>query len=347
MTRERVISAEHQSPDGDRAAVSLRPRLLSEITGQSQIVDQLRIAIEAARKRGEPLEHILLDGPPGLGKTTMANVIAAEFDGRDPKITSGPALNKTSDLMSVLTNLEQGDVLFIDEVHRLPTVVEEFLYPAMEDFRVDYTIEGGLGGRTISFALQRFTLIGATTRAGLLSAAMRDRFGLRYHFEFYGEDDLATILRRSARLLDIPSDDVGLRSIARRSRGTPRVANRLLRRVRDYAQVRADGVLTEEIVHEGLDIQRIDRLGLDDLDRTYLTALIEVYGGGPAGIEALAATTGQERDTLEDVVEPYLLQLGFVIRTRQGRQATAQAYQHLNIPFISDADPKSQAELFS
>ena len=347
MTRERVISAEHQSRDGDRAAVSLRPRLLSEITGQRQIVDQLRIAIEAARKRGEPLEHILLDGPPGLGKTTMANVIATEFDGRDPKITSGPALNKTSDLMSVLTNLEHGDVLFIDEVHRLPTVVEEFLYPAMEDFRVDYTIEGGLGGRTISFALQRFTLIGATTRAGLLSAAMRDRFGLRYHFEFYGEEDLATILRRSARLLDIPADEGGLRSIARRSRGTPRVANRLLRRVRDYAQVRADGVLTEEIVHEGLDIQRIDQLGLDDLDRTYLTALIEVYGGGPAGIEALAATTGQERDTLEDVVEPYLLQLGFVIRTRQGRQATAQAYQHLNIPYISDADPKSQAELFS
>lgn len=327
--------------------MSLRPRLLSEITGQRQIVDQLRIAIEAARKRGEPLEHILLDGPPGLGKTTMANVIATEFDGRDPKITSGPALNKTSDLMSVLTNLEHGDVLFIDEVHRLPTVVEEFLYPAMEDFRVDYTIEGGLGGRTISFALQRFTLIGATTRAGLLSAAMRDRFGLRYHFEFYGEEDLATILRRSARLLDIPADDSGLRSIARRSRGTPRVANRLLRRVRDYAQVRADGLLTEEIVHEGLDIQRIDQLGLDDLDRTYLTALIEVYGGGPAGIEALAATTGQERDTLEDVVEPYLLQLGFVIRTRQGRQATAQAYQHLNIPYISDADPKSQAELFS
>lgn len=347
MARERVISAEHQSRDGDRAAVSLRPRLLSEITGQCQIVDQLRIAIEAARKRGEPLEHILLDGPPGLGKTTMANVIAAEFDGRDPKITSGPALNKTSDLMSVLTNLEQGDVLFIDEVHRLPTVVEEFLYPAMEDFRVDYTIEGGLGGRTISFALQRFTLIGATTRAGLLSAAMRDRFGLRYHFEFYGEEDLATILTRSARLLNIPADDGGLRSIARRSRGTPRVANRLLRRVRDYAQVRADGVLTEEIVHEGLDMQRIDRLGLDDLDRTYLTALIEVYGGGPAGIEAVAATTGQERDTLEDVVEPYLLQLGFVIRTRQGRQATAQAYEHLNIPFISDTDPKSQAELFS
>ncbi len=347
MTRERVISSEHQSRDGDRAAVSLRPRLLSEITGQRQIVDQLRIAIEAARKRGEPLEHILLDGPPGLGKTTMANVIAAEFDGRDPKITSGPALNKTSDLMSVLTNLELGDVLFIDEVHRLPTVVEEFLYPAMEDFRVDYTIEGGLGGRTISFALQRFTLIGATTRAGLLSAAMRDRFGLRYHFDFYGEEDLSTILKRSARLLDIPADNDGLRSIARRSRGTPRVANRLLRRVRDYAQVRADGVLTEEIVHEGLDIQRIDRLGLDDLDRTYLTALIEVYGGGPAGIEALAATTGQERDTLEDVVEPYLLQLGFVIRTRQGRQATAQAYQHLNIPFIADTQAKSQGDLFS
>ncbi len=346
MARERVISADQQLRDDDEVSFSLRPARLAELTGQRSVIDQLQIAIEAARKRNEPLEHILLDGPPGLGKTTLAHVIAAELDGREPKITSGPALNKTSDLMSVLTNLERGELLFIDEVHRLPTIVEEFLYPAMEDFRVDYTIEGGLGGRTISFALQRFTLVGATTRAGLLSGALRDRFGMRFHFDFYDVDDLATILVRSARLLRVTSTAPALRSIADRSRGTPRVANRVLRRARDYAQVRANGELTEDIVHDALEIQGIDGLGLDELDRTYLKALIDVYGGGPAGIEALAATTAQERDTLEDVVEPYLLQLGFVIRTRQGRQATEHAYQHLNIPFTTRSARPDQAELF-
>ena len=346
MARERVISADQQHRDADEVSFSLRPTHLGELTGQRAVISQLQIALEAARKRGEPLEHILLDGPPGLGKTTLAHVIAAELNGREPKITSGPALNKTSDLMSVLTNLERGEILFIDEFHRLPTIVEEFLYPAMEDFRVDYTIEGGLGGRTISFALQRFTLIGATTRAGLLSGALRDRFGMRFHFDFYDLDDLATILARSACLLKVISDVPALRSIAGRSRGTPRVANRLLRRARDYAEVRADGQLTEDIVHDALEIQGIDGLGLDELDRTYLKALIDVYGGGPAGIEALAATTAQERDTLEDVVEPYLLQLGFVIRTRQGRQATEHAYQHLNIPFTTRSARPDQAELF-
>jgi Holliday junction DNA helicase RuvB len=347
MARERVISAERQSLDNDAVNFALRPTRLDDITGQRQVVEQIRIAVEAARKRAEPLEHILLDGPPGLGKTTLAHVIAAELNSRPPKITSGPALTKTSDLMSVLTNLERGEVLFIDEVHRLPKIVEEFLYPVMEDFRVDYTIEGGLGGRTISFALQQFTLIGATTRAGLLSAAIRDRFGMRYHFDFYDEADLSTILERSAGLLEISATKEALHAIASRSRGTPRVANRLLRRVRDYAQVRADGELTVDIVHDGLEIQRIDRLGLDDLDRTYLKSLIDIYGGGPAGIEALAATTGQERDTLEDVVEPYLLQLGFVIRTRQGRQATEHAYDHLNVPFKARTPAGDQGDLFS
>ncbi len=346
MARERIVSSQQQGRDNDRVSFSLRPARLQEITGQRQVIDQLRIAIDAANKRGEPLEHILLDGPPGLGKTTLAHVIAAELNGREPKVTSGPALNKTSDLMGVLTNLERGEVLFIDEIHRLPIIVEEFLYPAMEDFRVDYTIEGGLGGRTISFALQRFTLIGATTRAGLLSAAIRDRFGMRYHFDFYDQDDLAVIIDRSARILEIPTSQESLRAIASRSRGTPRVANRLLRRARDYAQVRASGRLTEDVVHDALEIQRIDQLGLDDLDRTYLTVLIEIYGGGPAGIEALAATTGQERDTLEDVVEPYLLQLGFVIRTPQGRKATEHAYKHLNIPFTASKAAEDQATLF-
>ena len=347
MAKKRIIAAEQQTRDEDRAVFSLRPTRLGDIIGQKQVVDQLHIAIAAARKRGEPLEHVLLDGPPGLGKTTLAHVMAAELDGREPKVSSGPALHKTSDLMSVLTNLQRGDVLFIDEIHRLPTIVEEFLYPAMEDFRVDYTIEGGLGGRTISFALQQFTLIGATTRAGLLSAAIRDRFGIRYHFDFYSPEDLTTILRRSSKLLEIHAGNGALEAVAARSRGTPRVANRLLRRVRDYAQVCADGELTEDIVHHALEIQQIDQLGLDELDRTYLRALIEVYGGGPAGIEALAATTAQERDTLEDVVEPYLLQLGFVVRTRQGRQATERAYQHLNIPFVAPTGEKSQGELFS
>lgn len=333
MARERIISAESRTPEEEALTSSLRPQRLSEMVGQRSVIDKLQIAMRAARQRNEPLEHILLDGPPGLGKTTLAFVIANEMTGRLPRITSGPALGKQADLMALLTNLETGDVLFIDEVHRLPRVVEEFLYPAMEDFRVDFTIEGGIGGRTVNFALRRYTLIGATTRAGMLSSAMRDRFGHRYHLDFYTESDLAEILRRSASRLKLDHRDGTLETIAARSRGTPRVANRLLRRVRDYAQVRADGVLTEQVVTRALEIQQVDVLGLDELDRNYLRSLIKVYGGGPAGIEALAATMGEDRDTLEDMVEPYLLQIGFVIRTRQGRQATRPAHDHLGLPF--------------
>jgi len=312
MAIDRVLSADSTGSQEETFNLALRPKCLAECIGQSSIKEKLSIAIAAARGRGEPLEHILFYGPPGLGKTTLANVIAGEMDS-SIRVSSGPALTKQGDVMGLLSNVGTGDILFIDEIHRLSAPVEEFIYPAMEDFKVDFTVDSGLHAKTINFPLKRFTLIGATTRAGLLSAPLRGRFGMMYHLDFYEVSELAEILERSARLLELVVTDSSLELIAGRSRGTPRIANRLLKRVRDYAQVKGDGKLNRDVVERSLKMECIDSLGLDDLDRAFLRSLYSVYGGGPAGIEAIAATLGEERDTLEDVVEPYLLQpLGIV-----------------------------------
>jgi Holliday junction DNA helicase RuvB len=309
---------------------SLRPRSFEEYVGQKNVVENLRIAIDAAKKRGEPLEHVLFYGPPGLGKTTLAALIAHEL-GAALRPTSGPTLEKPKDLVGILTSLEDGDVLFIDEIHRLGSVVEEFLYPAMEDFQIDFVVDSGAYAKTIKLPLKRFTLVGATTRAGMLSAPLRERFGIMHHLDYYEVPEIERIVVRSAGVLNVPIDAPGARTIAARSRGTPRIANRLLRRVRDYAEVRADGAIDEAIADAALAREGVDTAGLDRLDRAFLQTIVAQYGGGPVGIAAIAATLTEDVETLEDVVEPYLLKMGFVVRTASGRKATPLAYRHLNV----------------
>ncbi len=327
----RIMNTSYHAEDSD-VDVSLRPKTLDEYIGQEKVKENLKIYIEAAKKRNDPLDHVLLYGPPGLGKTTLSNIIAAEM-GVNIRITSGPAIEKQGDLAAILTNLNEGDVLFIDEIHRLSRSVEEILYPAMEDYALDIIIGKGPAARSIRIDLPRFTLIGATTRAGQMTTPLRDRFGVILKLELYTPEELATIVRRNAGILGMDITDDGAIEIAGRSRGTPRIANRLLKRVRDFAQVKGDGSINSEIANYALNRLEIDHLGLDNVDRKMLETIIKYYDGGPVGLETLAATVGEEAITLEDMYEPYLMQIGFLNRTPRGRCVTRMAYEHLGIPY--------------
>lgn len=334
---ERLVSNTPRQDD-DALELSLRPQKLGDYIGQDQIKTNIKIAIEAARIRGEPLDHVLLYGPPGLGKTTLANIIATEM-GSAIKITSGPAVERAGDLATILTNIPHNGVLFIDEVHRLPRIVEETLYPALEDFALDIVMGKGPGARSLRLRLPPFTVIGATTRYAAMSAPLRERFGIVHRLEFYDQVALEAIIRRASAILHVPIDDEGVRALAQRSRGTPRVANRLLKRVRDFAQVLGDGSITGSLVSEAMGQLGVDALGLDSMDHLVIKTIVEKFGGGPVGLDTIAASTSEEADTIMDVYEPYLLQLGFLERTPRGRVATRLAYEHLGLPMARGASP--------
>ncbi len=348
MAKERLITGSAVTPEEDRVTQSLRPSSIDDYVGQPKLIERLKITLAAVKQRKEPMEHVLLHGPPGLGKTTLAHIIANEM-ATHLVVTSGPAISKPADLVGTLTKLQHGDVLFIDEIHRLNIALEEYLYSAMEDFKIDFTLDSGMHAKVITMQIKPFSLIGATTRAGLISGPMRSRFGLLHNLEYYDEADLVKILRRSAGILKIVPgegewDGVkerglmdSLGAIASRSRGTPRIANRLLRRVRDFAQVRSNGALSASVIKEALTLEGVDQHGLDELDRKYMRVIGEVYRGGPVGLEAIAATLGEDSGTLEDTVEPYLLQIGFLARTRRGRQLTQAGGAHVGLTIAPPA----------
>ncbi len=336
---QRMVSPNAKSDD--RLDQALRPQRLKDIIGQDQITENLEILLQAAKARKEPIDHVLFYGPPGLGKTTLAHVLANEMK-VNIRVTAGPAIERAGDLAAILTNLKGGDILFIDEIHRLGRAVEEVLYPAMEDFALDIVIGKGPAARSVRLKLPHFTVVGATTRLALVTAPLRARFGAVYRMNYYNVDAMMHILSRAATLLKVDFEDKGISEIARRGRGTPRIGLRLLRRVRDYAQVRAEGVITQAVAHDALDLLDVDPLGLDDVDRRVLSTIIEKYGGGPVGLNTIAASIGEEPDTIMDVVEPYLLQLGFLDRTPQGRVATANGYEHLKLPIPDDKNQQRQ-----